>query len=63
MQNSKPIQKTPVVHLQPPGQGRVTPEKAKQILQQQGLPVTLQQSAAMVEFLYKLAQLTNDKQA
>lgn len=43
------------------GARKVTPEKAVSILAKQGIKVNLNQAAGIVEFLYKLAELTTNK--
>ena len=38
--------------------GKITPEKAAEILREGGMEVTLEQAKLMLEFLYKLADIT-----
>lgn len=40
---------------------KITPEKAVEILKKGGLEVTLEQAKLMLEFLYKLADITADQ--
>ena len=40
---------------------KITPEKAVEILKKGGLEVTLEQAKLMLEFLYKLADITMDQ--
>lgn len=37
---------------------KITPEKAVEILKKNGMDVTLEQAKLMLEFLYKLADIT-----
>lgn len=39
------------------GKRKITPEKAQQILRQNGLVVTTQEAGQILDFLYKLAKL------
>ncbi len=41
---------------------KITPEKAVEILKKGGLEVTLEQAKLILEFLYKLADITVDIQ-
>lgn len=57
-----PISPTPHLVIQPADQarpaGKITPARARKILEENGLQLTEDQAATITEFLYTLAEMT-----